>query len=128
MAESTLIFAFRAVFWAAALVSFFLALIVTGSLFFAEFERIQAQYILVSLMVSAAFIGLGALLARIVRQTGRLAYTLRDLPGTVADEARHRLLRVVTLLLTGGLGLLLVLGAVAFGAVLRVQQGFAIIG
>ena len=128
MPRGALLLATRAVFLLSASLSLLLAAVIAGGSVILERSSQPLRYVVVSLIVGLAFVGLGVLLVAIDRQLSRLALSVRRLPGDAAIETRRRLGRLAALMLVGGVALLLLLGILALAALQRVCEGVAVFG
>ena len=123
-----LLWAFRAVYAAAALLSISVGGLVTASLFIAQRAPRGMEFLGVSLAVSGVFLGMGLLLLGIRRRTSSVVASLNG-PGGEQARALVRHLRWLTAyLLLGGLLLAGLLGVLTFAILARIDQGFAVFG
>lgn len=106
---------------------------VAGPLVFANFfvpgrAPQTAQFIVITLAVGAVFLGVGWLLFGIQRRALRTAAMVSGRPGQASIELAAQVHRLLALLLTGGILVVVVLGAVAYAILARIDQGFAVFG
>ena len=118
---------FRFLFTAAAMLSVAASLLVTASLFIADRAPRSAEFLVISLLVSAAFLALGLLLAGMLVQVAGIARMASDEPTTAALLGR-RVARLLMLLAVAGLGLCGLLAVVVYAILARIDQGFAVFG
>ena len=88
----------------------------------------STHFLVIHLAVGAVFLGVGVLLLGIRRHVAGVAALARGDAGAQAPELATHVNRLMAYLLAGGAFLCAVLGALIFGIVERIGQGFAVFG
>jgi len=123
-----MVVAFRLVYLWAALLAATSGALVTASLFIAERAPNSGEFLAISLVVSAFFLGLGVVLFGVQRHVAAIADIARRDEGEAARLLATRVNRLVAYLLAGGILLLAVLALATYGILARIDQGFAVFG
>jgi hypothetical protein len=120
---------FRLVYLCAALLSSAAGVLVVVSRFIAERAPQTTEYLGIHLAVGAVFLGVGVLLAGIERHVvGIAALAMHGDAAETAQGLAAHLSRLLAYLLAGGGLLCAVLGAMTYGILTRIDQGFAVFG
>lgn len=120
---------FRLVYLCAALLSSAAGVLVIASFFIPERAPQSTEFLGIHLAVGAVFLGVGILLFGIQRHVAGIAALAAH--GHAAETAQGlaaHLSRLLVYLLAGGAFLCAVLGAMAYGILARIDQGFAVFG
>lgn len=119
---------FGLLFTTAAALSGAAGLLVTASLFIADRSPRSAEFLGVSLVVSAGLLALGGLLVGIGIEGIGLARASADGRLAAGDRLRPRVTRLLAFLSALGLGFCAVLAHVTYAILARLDQGFAVFG
>lgn len=122
-----MLFIFRLIYAGAALLAIAVASLIVASLFIAERASRSMEFLGVSLVVGAVFIGIGVLLIGIRRHVVAIATLANGQDGTDPRLAA-RINQLLAHLLAAGATLVVVLGLLTYGIVERINQGFAVFG
>lgn len=122
-----MLFIFRLIYAGAALLAIAVASLIVASLFMAERASRSMEFLDISLVVGAVFIGVGVLLIGIRRHVVAIATLANGQDGTDPRVATH-INRLLAHLLAAGASLVVVLGLLTYGIVERINQGFAVFG
>jgi hypothetical protein len=122
-----MLFIFRLIYAGAALLAIAVASLIVASLFMAERASRSMEFLDISLVVGAVFIGVGVLLIGIRRHVVAIATLANGQDGTDPRLAAH-INRLLAHLLAAGASLVVVLGLLTYGIVERINQGFAVFG
>jgi len=120
---------FRLVYLCAALLSSAAGMLVIASFFIPDRALQSTEFLGIHLAVGAVFLGVGVLLFGIRRHVGGIAAQAAH--GHAAETAQGlaaHLNRLLAYLLVGGAFLCAVLGAMIYGILERIDQGFAMFG
>jgi 4-amino-4-deoxy-L-arabinose transferase-like glycosyltransferase len=117
---------FRLVYASAAFLSIVAGTLVTASLFIADRAPQSVRFLVISLVVTAVFLGMGLVLFGIQRHFAAIAAAV---PGheSARELARH-MAPLVVYLLAGGAFVCVVLGSLTYAILERIDQGFAVFG
>jgi hypothetical protein len=118
----------RLVYVGSALLSTAAAALVTASLFIASRAPQSTKFLGISLVVSAAFAGVGLVLFGIQRHVAAVAAAARGQGGEPARELVAHLRRLLVYLLAGGASVCMALALLAYAILARIDQGFAVFG
>ena len=118
---------FRLTYACAAFLSFAVAVLIVASLFMAERTPRSMEFLGVSLVVGTVFLAIGVLLTGIRRHVVAIAALPMARDGAGTTLAFH-VSRLLAYLLAGGALLCAVLGALTYGILERIGQGFAVFG
>jgi hypothetical protein len=124
----TMVVAFRLLYLCAALLAIAAGALVTASVFIPERAPQNSEMLGVHLAVSAAFLGVGVLLFGIQRHAAGIAALARGQDGEPARALTSHVSRLLAYLVAGGAVLCALLGAMTYGIVERIGQGFAVFG
>jgi hypothetical protein len=120
---------FRLVYLCAALLSSAAGVLVIASFFVPDRAPQGTEFLGIHLAVGAIFLGVGVLLAGIQRHVGGIAaQAARGHAAETAQGLAAHLSRLLAYLLAGGVFLCAVLGAMTYGILERIDQGFAVFG
>jgi mannitol-specific phosphotransferase system IIBC component len=119
---------FRLVYLCAALLAIASGGLVIASLFIQDRGPQTTEMLGIHLAVGAVFLGVGALLLGIQRHLARIAALAHGADGDRMRELAAHLSRLLAYLLAGGTFLCAVLGAMTYGILERIGQGFAVFG
>jgi len=120
---------FRLVYLCAAVLSSAAGVLVIASFFIQDRAPQSTEFLGIHLAVGAVFLGVGILLSGIRRHVaGIAALAVYRQDAETAQELAAHLSRLLAYLLAGGAFLCAVLGAMAYGILERIDQGFAIFG
>jgi len=120
---------FRVVYLCAALLSSAAGVLVIASFFIPDRAPQGTEFLGIHLAVGAVFLGVGVLLLGIQRHVAGIAALAAH--GHAAETAQGlaaHLSRLMAYLLAGGAFLCAVLGAMTYGILARIDQGFAVFG
>lgn len=123
-----MVVAFRVIYLCAALLASAAGALVIASFFIADRAPQSTEFIGIHLAVGAVLLGVGVLLLGIQRHVGGIAALAYGHDGETAQELAAHLGRLLAYLLAGGAFLCAVLGAMTYGIVERIAQGFAVFG
>jgi hypothetical protein len=121
-----MILLFRTLYVCAALLSFAAGALIIASLFIPDRAPQSAQFLIISLVISAIFLGGGVLLLGIQGQVARIAAIARNLEAETARSLGRHVKRLLAYLLPGGVFLCAVLGIMTYAILARIDQGFAV--
>jgi hypothetical protein len=125
----TVVVLFRLVYLCAALLSSAAGVLVVVSVFIPDYAPRVPAFLGIHLAVGAVFLGVGVLLAGVQRHVaGIAALAAHWHAAEPAQRLAAHLSRLLAYLLAGGGLLCTVLGAVTYGILERIQQGFAVFG
>jgi uncharacterized membrane protein HdeD (DUF308 family) len=119
---------FRLVYVCASCLSIAAGVLVTASFFIARHAPQSTRVLVISLVVSAVFVGAGLVLFGIQRHIAAIVAAVRRHDGQSARELATHVNRLVAYLLAGGAFVCLVLGSLTYGILQRIDQGFAVFG
>jgi hypothetical protein len=120
---------FRLVYLCAALLSSAAGALVIASFFIPDRAPRSVEFLSIHLAVGAIFLGVGVLLFGIQRHVaGIAALAAYGHDAETAQVLAVHLNRLVAYLLAGGAFLCAVLGAMTYGILERIDQGFAVFG
>lgn len=120
---------FRLAYLCAALLAIAVGVLVIASRFIPDRAPQGTEFLGIHLAVSAIFLGVGVLLFGIRRHVaGIAALAARGLDAGTAQALAPHLNRLLAYLLAGGAFLCAVLGAMTYGVLERIDQGFAVFG
>ena len=120
---------FRLVYLCAALLSSAAGVLVIASFFIPERAPRSTEFLGIHLAVGAVFLGVGILLFGIQRHlVGIAALGAHGHAAETAQELAAHLGQLLVYLLAGGAFLCALLGAMAYGILERIDQGFAVFG
>ena len=120
---------FRLAYLCAALLSSAAGVLVVASFFIPDRAPQSAEFLGIHLAVGAILLGVGVLLFGIQRQVaGIAALAAHRQDAETAQELAAHLNRLAAYLLAGGALLCAVLGAMNYGVLERIDQGFAVFG
>jgi hypothetical protein len=120
---------FRLVYLCAALLSSAAGVLVIASFFIPDRAPQGTEFLGIHLAVGAVFLGVGVLLSGIQRHVaGIAALAAHAHAGETAQGFAAHLSRLLAYLLAGGAFLCAVLGAMTYGILERMDQGFAVFG
>jgi hypothetical protein len=120
---------FRLVYLCAALLASAAGVLVIASLFIADRAPQSTASLGIHLAVGGVFLGAGVLLTGIqCHVAGIAALAANGLAAETAQELGAHLRRLLAYLLAGGTFLCAVLGAMTYGILERIDQGFAVFG
>jgi len=120
---------FRLVYLCAALLSSAAGVLVIASFFIPDRAPQGTEFLGIHLAVGAVFLGVGVLLMGIQRHVaGIAALAARGHAAETAQELAAHLNRLLAYLLAGGAFLCAVLGAMTYGILERIDQGFSVFG
>jgi hypothetical protein len=123
-----MVVAFRLLYLCAALLAGAAGALVIASRFIADRAPQGTEFLGIHLAVGAVFLGVGVLLWGVQRHVAGIAALARGHDGEPARELAARISRLLVYLLVGGAFLCAVLGAMTYGIVERIGQGFAVFG
>lgn len=123
-----MVFLFRLLYLCAALLSMAAATLVVASLFIQDRAPQSTQMLWIHFAVGAVFLGVGVLFLGILRHVAGIAALARSCQGQAAHELSLRVDRLLAYLAAGGAFSCLVLGAMTYGILERIGQGFAVFG
>jgi hypothetical protein len=123
-----MVIVFRLVYLGAALLAGAAGALVIASRFIADRAPQGTEFLGIHLAVGAVFLGVGVLLLGIQRHVAGIAALARGRDGEPARELATRVSRLLAYLVAGGALLCVVLGAMTYGIVERIGQGFAVFG
>jgi hypothetical protein len=118
---------FRLVYACAAFLSIAVAVLIVASLFIADRTPRGMEFLGVSLIVGAVFVGIGVLLVGIRQHVTAIA-TLETGHDATASRLAIHVRRLLMHLIAGGALLCAVLGLLTYGILERIGQGFAVFG
>ena len=119
---------FRLVYLCAALLASAAGALVIASFFIADRAPQSTEFIGIHLAVGAVFLGVGVVLLGIQRHVAGIAALARGQDGEPARELATHVSRLLAYLLAGGAFLCAALGAMTYGILERIDQGFAVFG
>jgi hypothetical protein len=119
-------FLFRLLYLCAAFLSMAAGALVVASLFVQDRIPQSTQMLGIHLAVGAVFLGVGVLLLGIRRHAAGIAALARGRHGQTAQELALRVDRLLAYLVAGGAFMCLILGAMTYGILGRIGQGFAV--
>jgi hypothetical protein len=122
-----LILLFRLIYACAAFLSVAVAVLIVASLFIADRTPRSMEFLGVSLVAGAVFLGIGVLLVGIRRHVVAIA-TLPAVRDPASTMLATHVSRLLVYLLAGGALLCTVLGLLTCGILERIGQGFAVFG
>ena len=123
-----MIFVFKLLYSCAALLSMAAGALVVASHVVADRAPQSTHFLGVHLAVGAVFLGAGVLLLGVRRHVAGIAALACGHDGGPARELAAHVNRLLAYLLAGGAFLCAVLGALIYGIVERIGQGFAVFG
>ena len=124
-----MIVVFRLVYLGAALLASAAGVLVIASRFIPDRTPQGTEFLGIHLAVGAVFLGMGVLLLGIQRHVaGIAALAAHGHAAETAQELADHLSRLLAYLLAGGAFLCAVLGAMTYGILERIGQGFAVFG
>jgi hypothetical protein len=124
----TTVLVFRLVFACAALLSIATGALVTASFFMARYASPSNGFLVISLVVTAVFLGAGLVLFGIQRHVAAIATAHRGHKGDPPRDLSPHINRLVAYLLAGGAFVCVLLGSLAYAILERVGQGMAVFG
>jgi hypothetical protein len=120
---------FRLVYLCAAFLSSAAGLLVIASVFIPDRAPQGTEFLGIHLAVGAVFLGVGVLLLGIRRHVaGITALTAHGNAAETAPRLAAHLSGLLAYLLAGGAFLCALLGAMTYGILARIDQGFAVFG
>jgi hypothetical protein len=123
-----MVVAFRLLYFGAALLAGAAGALVIASRFIADRAPQGTEFLGIHLAVGAVFLGVGVLLWGVQRHLAGIAALARGHDGEPARELVTHVSRLLAYLVAGGVLLCAVLGAMTYGIVERIGQGFAVFG
>ncbi|EGV17634.1 hypothetical protein [Thiocapsa marina] len=124
-----MVVAFRLVYLCAALLSSAAGVLVVASFFIPDRAPGNTEFLGIHLAVGTVFLGAGVLLFGIRRHVAGIAARAADVDDAeTAQELAAHLSRLLAYLIAGGAFLGAVLGAMTYGILERIDQGFAVFG
>ena len=123
-----MLFAFRVVYACASFLSIAAAALVTASFFTARHAPQSTRFLVISLVVSAVFLGAGLVLFGIQRHVAAIVAAQRGNDGDSLPESSMHIGRLVAYLLAGGAFVCALLGSLTFAILERIGQGSAVFG
>ena len=123
-----MVMVFRLVYASAAFLSIAAGTLVTASLFIADRAPQSVRFLVISLVVSAVFLGMGLVLLGIQRHVAAITAAVRGHDGESAPELARHVTPLVAHLLAGGAFVCVVLGSLTYAILERIDQGFAVFG
>ena len=123
-----MVIAFRLVYLWAAVLATASGVLVTASLFIAERAPSSGEFLGISLVVSACFLGVGAVLFGVERHVACIADPTSRGDGEGARQLSTQVSRLLAYLLAGGILVMTVLALATYGILARIDQGFAVFG
>lgn len=118
---------FRLIYAGAACLSVAAGSLVVASLFIADRTPQSMDFLGISLVVGAVFVGLGALLLGVRRHVTAIAAAAQARDGAHAQLETH-VRQLLVYLLAGGSFLFVALGLLTYGILERIGQGSAVFG
>jgi len=120
---------FRLVYLCAALLASAAGVLVIASFFIPDRAPQNTEFLGIHLAVGAVFLGVGVVLFGIQRHVaGIAALAAHGHDAGTAQELAAHLSRLLAYLLAGGAFLCAALGAMTYGILERIDQGFAVFG
>jgi hypothetical protein len=119
---------FRVLYLFAALLSSAAGVLVIASFFIADRAPQSTEFLGIHLVVGAVFLGMSVLILGIQRQVAGIAALAYGRDDETAQALTAHISRLLAYLLAGGAFLCAVLGAVTYGILERIGQGFAVFG
>ena len=119
---------FSLLYLCAALLSSAAGALVIASFFIADRAPQSTEFLGIHLAVGAVFLGVGVLLVGIQGHVASIAALAHSHDGAPARELATHVRRLLAYLVAGGASLCAVLGAMTYGIVERIGQGFAVFG
>lgn len=119
--------ALRIIYVFAAGLSLFAALLVTGSLFIAEWAPHSLQFLVISLIVSAMFLLIGVLLLGIQSTLSRLGKASQGVDANSAADLKKSWFRLLVYMILGGLAVSAVLLLATYAILARIER-FVVFG
>jgi len=124
-----MVVAFRLVYLCAALLSVAAGALVIASFFIPDRAPQGTEFLGIHLAVGAVFLGVSVLLAGIQRDVAGIAVlAAHGHVGETAQRLAAHLSRLLVYLLAGGAFLCALFGALTYGILERIDQGFAVFG
>ena len=119
---------FRFVYACAAFLSIAAGVLVTASFFIATHAPQSTRFLIISLVVSAVFLGAGLVLFGIQRHVAAILAAHRGHDGDSLRDLSMHINRLVAYLLAGGAFVCALLGSLTYALVERIGQGSAVFG
>jgi hypothetical protein len=119
---------FRLVYASAAFLSIAAGTLVIASLFIADRAPQSIRFLVISLIVSAVFLGMGLVLFGIQRHVAAIVVAVRGHDGESTREPARHVAPLVAYLLAGGAFVWALLAILAYAILARIDHGFAVFG